>query len=161
MAKKKIKDIVEEMLSGFLADHELELFNLEYVKEGKARILRVYIDKPLAEDGAEQYVSIDECELVSRYLSDRLDEEDAIEENYTLEVSSPGIDRPLLKEQDFVRYAGRPVDVRLYKPLDGKKQFSADLTGLRDGIVLLRDEEGNDLEIPRDAISKISLAVIF
>lgn len=161
MARKKITETVEAMLAGFLQEHDLELFNLEYVKEGKARILRVYIDKPPAEDGGDRYVSIDECELVSRYLSDRLDEEDAIEENYTLEVSSPGIDRPLIREQDYTRYAGRPVDVRLYKPLDGKKQFTAELAGLRDGVVLLKDEDGNDLEIPRDSISKISLAVIF
>ncbi len=161
MARKKIRDIVEEFLRDFLPEHDLELFNLEYLKEGKARILRVYIDKPLLEDGEERYVSIDECELVSRFLSDRLDEDDSIEEQYTLEVSSPGIDRPLLKEQDFVRYAGRLVDVRLYKALDGNKQFSAELIGLQDGKVLLKTEDDSELEIPRESISKISLAVVF
>lgn len=161
MAKKKIRDMAEEMVTGFLSEHDLELFNLEYVREGKARILRVYIDKPPAQDGTERYVGIDECEMVSRYLSDRLDEEDAIEENYTLEVSSPGIDRPLLKDRDFERYAGRIVDVHLYQAMDGTKQFSAELLGLRDNVVRLKDESGRETEIPRDAISKISLAVIF
>lgn len=90
MAKKKIKDIAAEMLTDFLAENGLELFNIEYVKEGKQRFLRVYIDKPPAEDGTDQYIDIEECEKVSRYLSDRLDEADPVEENYTLEVSFTG-----------------------------------------------------------------------
>ena len=161
MAKKKIKDIAAEMITGFLAENDLELFNLEYVKEGKTRILRVFIDKPLLEDGGERYVSIDECELVSRYLSDRLDEDDSIEETYTLEVSSPGIDRPLLRESDYTRYAGRLVDVSLYRPMDGRKQFSAELVGLHEGVVSLKDESGEEFRVPLDAISKINLAVVF
>ena len=81
MAKKKIKDTAAELLSDFLAEHGLSLFNIEYVKEGKERYLRVYIDKQDNADGSENYVGIEDCELVSRYLSDRLDEEDPIESN--------------------------------------------------------------------------------
>lgn len=161
MAKKKIKDTVADMVSGFLSENDLELFNVEYVKEGKTRFLRVYIDKPETE-GEEKYVSIEECELVSRYLSEKLDAEDPIEDEYTLEVSSPGIDRPLIRERDYVRYAGRLVDVKLYKASNGKKQFSAVLKGLEDGIVLMEDEEnGSDISIPLEEISKICLAVVF
>lgn len=161
MAKKKIKDTVADMVSGFLSENDLELFNVEYVKEGRTRFLRVYIDKPET-DGEERYVSIEECELVSRYLSERLDEEDPIEEEYTLEVSSPGIDRPLIKDRDYVRYAGRLVDVSLYKAQNGKKQFSAVLKGLEDGVVLMEDEEdGSEIGIPLEEISKICLAVVF
>ncbi len=161
MAKKKIKDTVSDIISGFLSENDLELFNIEYVKEGKTRFLRVYIDKPET-DGEEQYVGIDECEMVSRFLSDRLDEEDPIEEEYTLEVSSPGIDRPLIRESDYVRYAGRLVDVSLYKSTDGRKQFSAVLKGLQDGTVLLEDEEdGSDVSVKMEEISKICLAVVF
>ena len=71
MAKKKVKDAARELLEGFLDEHSLELFNIEFVKEGRDRYLRIYIDKP---EGSGEYVSIDDCEKVSRYLSDRLDE---------------------------------------------------------------------------------------
>lgn len=91
MAKKKVKDIVAELLVDFLAENDLELFNVEFVKEGRERFLRVYIDKPERPDGEDEYVDIEECEKVSRFLSDRLDEEDPIAENYMLEVSSPDL----------------------------------------------------------------------
>lgn len=144
-------------MDGFLGEHALELFNIEFVKEGRDRYLRVYIDKP---EESGEYVSIDDCELVSRYLSDRLDEMDLIEENYFLEVSSPGLDRPLLKESDYVRYAGRIVDISLYKAVDGKKQISGELISLRDGVVTVEDETGKTVEIPLNQISKTKLAVI-
>ena len=160
MAKQRIKDIAAEMLSDFLPANDLELFNIEYVKEGRQRFLRVYIDKPPAEDGSDRYVNIEECEKVSRYLSDRLDEVDPAEASYTLEVSSPGLDRPLIRESDYTRYAGRLVDVKLYKALNGRKEFSAELEGLEDGVVCLRDG-GEELRIPVDSISKIRLAVVF
>ncbi|MCI8284107.1 MAG: ribosome maturation factor RimP [Firmicutes bacterium] len=160
MAKKKIKDTAAELLSDFLAEHGLSLFNIEYVKEGKERYLRVYIDKQDNADGSENYVGIEDCELVSRYLSDRLDEEDPIESNYILEVSSPGLDRPLLKDEDYVKYAGRFVDINLYKPIGGIKQMCAELVGLADGIVSVKNESGGITEIPQEQISKIKLAVI-
>lgn len=160
MAKKKVKDIVAELLVDFLAENDLELFNVEFVKEGRERFLRVYIDKPERPDGEDEYVDIEECEKVSRFLSDRLDEEDPIAENYMLEVSSPGLDRPLIKEDDYRRYAGRLVDVKLYKAIDNRKQFSAELVGLNDGIVSFIDEKNQNFEIPFDQISKINLSVI-
>ncbi len=157
MAKKKVKDAARDLLTDFLQDHALELFHIEFVKEGRDRYLRVYIDKP--EDSVE-YVSIEDCELVSRYLSERLDEEDLIEENYFLEVSSPGLDRPLLKDSDYVRFAGRQVDVSLYRAVNGKKQISGELIGLKDGIVTVREENGEILSLPMEQISKTKLAVI-
>lgn len=160
MAKKKVKDIVAEMLTDFLAENGLELFNVEFVKEGRDRYLRVYIDKPENPDGEDEYVNVEECELVSRFLSDKLDEEDPIAENYMLEVSSPGLDRPLIKEDDYRRYAGRPVEVSLYRSVDGRKQFCADLVGLNDGVVSFIDEKNEKFEIPFEQISKINLAVI-
>ncbi len=157
MAKKKVKDAARDLLTDFLQDHALELFHIEFVKEGRDRYLRVYIDKP--EDSGE-YVSIEDCELVSRYLSERLDEEDLIEENYFLEVSSPGLDRPLLKDSDYVRFAGHQVDVSLYRAVNGKKQISGELIGLKDGIVTVREENGEILSLPMEQISKTKLAVI-
>ena len=102
MAKKKITEIVEEITAEFLAENGLELYNSEFVKEGKDWFLRLYIDRLTGEDTAEaeeeneQYVSTDDCEKVSRYLSDELDRLDPIEQNYYLEVSSPGLDRELI-----------------------------------------------------------------
>ena len=160
MAKKKVKDIVAELLVDFLAENDLELFNVEFVKEGRERFLRVYIDKPERPDGEDEYVDIEECEKVSRFLSDRLDEEDPIAENYMLEVSSPGLDRPLIKEDDYRRYAGRLVDVKPYKAIDNRKQFCAELVGLNEGIVSFIDEKNQNFEIPFDQISKINLSVI-
>lgn len=157
MTKKKVKEAAGELLEGFLEEHSLELFNIEFVKEGRERYLRVYIDKP---EESGEYVSIDDCELVSRYLSDRLDEVDLIEENYYLEVSSPGLDRPLLKDSDYVRYAGRIVDISLYKAIDGQKLISGELISLKDGIVTVETQPGKKMEIPMEQISKTKLAVI-
>ena len=105
MAKKKITEIVEEITADFLAENGLELYNSEFVKEGKDWFLRVYIDRQQeeeTEDKEEVYVSTDDCEKVSRAFSDLLDEHDFIEDAYILEVSSPGLGRPLKKEQDYV-----------------------------------------------------------
>ncbi len=157
MAKKKVKDAARELLEEFLGEHSLELFNIEFVKEGRDRYLRVYIDKP---EESGEYVSIDDCETVSRYLSDKLDEADLIEENYFLEVSSPGLDRPLLKDSDYVRYAGRQVDISLYRAIDGQKQISGKLISLKDGVVTVADEAGKTVEIPMEQISRTKLAVI-
>lgn len=161
MAKKKIRDIVAEMLAEYLPAHDLDLFNVEYVKEGKQKYLRVYLDKLPEDDGTERYVSVEECEEVSRWLSDALDEQDPLEEAYMLEVSSPGLDRPLIHDADYIRFAGRLVDVGLYKAIDGKKQMTAELLGRENGIVRLKEESGNLIEIPSESISKIRLAVVF
>ena len=136
MAKKKITEIVEEITADFLGQNELELYNSEFVKEGKDWFLRVYIDK-LPKEGAdgnveEEYVSTDDCESVSRFLSAELDRLDPIEQNYYLEVSSPGLDRALLKEKDFIRFCGHMVDISLYKAIDGKKAYQGTLKGLTD-----------------------------
>ena len=161
MAKRKIKDIVAGMLTDCLPERDLELFNVEYVKEGREKYLRVYLDKAPDEDGNERYVSVEECEEGSRWLSDALDREDPLEEAYTLEVSSPGLDRPLIHDSDYVRFAGRLVDISLYKPIKGSRQLTAELLGRDDGIVRLKEESGEELEIPSESIARIRLAVVF
>ena len=95
MAKEKITDIVERELEEFLPQHGYELYLTEYVKEGKDWYLKVYVDKP---DGG---ITVDDCEVVSRWLSDRLDELNPIERNYYLMVSSPGMDRPLVRDEHY------------------------------------------------------------
>lgn len=166
MAKKKITEIVEEITADFLGQNGLELYNSEFVKEGKDWFLRVYIDK-LPKEGAdgnveEEYVSTDDCESVSRFLSAELDRLDPIEQNYYLEVSSPGLDRALLKEKDFIRFCGHMVDISLYKAIDGKKAYQGTLKGLTDdNKIVITDEKGEEIEFPREQVAKTRLAVIF
>ena len=166
MAKKKITEIVEEITADFLSENGLELYNSEFVKEGKDWFLRVYIDK-LPKEGAdgnveEEYVSTDDCESVSRFLSAELDRLDPIEQNYYLEVSSPGLDRALLKEKDFIRFCGHMVDISLYKAIDGKKTYQGILKGLtEDNSIVITDEKEEEIEFPREQVAKARLAVIF
>ncbi len=166
MAKKKITEIVEEITADFLAEKGLELYNSEFVKEGKDWFLRVYIDRLPKEDAdgnvEEEYVSTDDCEGVSRFLSSELDRLDPIEQNYYLEVSSPGLDRALIKEKDFIRFSGRMVDISLYKAVDGKKTYQGILKGLtEDNKIVLTDENEKEIEFPREQVAKTRLAVIF
>lgn len=150
----KIASIVYEMVEPIAAEQGVELVDVEYVKEGGQYILRVYLDKPGG-------VTIDDCQQVSNVLSDLLDEKDPIPEAYLLEVSSPGIDRPLKKDSDFVRFAGQKVDISTYAPVNGKKKkFTAELVGLEDQkIVVLLD--GERFALGRDQVSQVRLAVEF
>ena len=126
----------------------------------------MYIDK-LPKEGAdgnveEEYVSTDDCESVSRFLSAELDRLDPIEQNYYLEVSSPGLDRALLKEKDFIRFCGHMVDISLYKAVNGKKAYQGTLKGLTDdNKIVITDEKGEKIEFPREQVAKTRLAVIF
>ena len=147
MAKKKIKEIIEEIAAGFMEESELELYNVEFAKEGRDWFLRVYIDKISAE--------------VSRFLSDELDRLDPIEQNYYLEVSSPGMDRELITERHYEKYTGRLVEVKLYKGIDGKKVFEGILEGLEDGNVVIKDENDKKWMFPLDQVAKTNLAVVF
>ncbi|QXM06108.1 ribosome maturation factor RimP [Crassaminicella indica] len=153
MAKKRVTDIVEELVVAFVEENELELVDVEFVKEGQNWFLRVYIDKPGG-------VTIDDCQYVSEYISEKLDELDPIEQNYYLEVSSPGLDRPLKKDKDFEKYKGRMVEVNLYQALDGKKRIEGVLAGLKDGFIVLEMDKDGELKIPREKVSKVKLSVI-
>lgn len=141
-------------LEPIVAENGLELVDLEFVKEGANWYLRVYIDK-------EGGVSIDDCEAVSRALEAKLDEADPIAQAYILEVSSPGIDRPLKKDADFVKYRGEIVDVKLYQPKEGAKQHQGRLLGLEDGVLSIEVENGAVLTFEQKEIAGVRLAVIF
>lgn len=159
MAKEDIIKGVRDILEEYVQDKELEVYNVEYRKEGPEWKLRIYLDKPA--DCEQEYVNIEECEGAIRYLSDKMDELNLIDRAYTIEVSSPGMDRELIKDTDFDRFAGRIVEVRLYEPMDGRKAFEATLLGRTEEDVIRLDDEGTVLEIPHKKISKINLAVIF
>lgn len=133
MAKKKVTAVAEELLADFLAAEGYELYHIEFVKEGGDWFLRVYIDLPPDENGEDRYVSTEDCEKVSRFLSEALDQADPVQQNYYLEVSSPGLDRPLLKPEHYRRYVGRPIEVRLYRGKDGTKNIEGILESFDDG----------------------------
>ena len=154
-----VKNIVAEMLRPLEAEG-YEIWNVEYVREGGDMQLRVYIDK----DGG---IGIDDCEAVSRYLSLKLDEENTIDEAYSLVVSSPGMDRQLFTDEHFLRYEGEAVQVALYKGFEGRKKFAA-LLGKKteeslcvtpiDSLTLA--PEGEELCIPAGLVSKVNLMII-
>ena len=158
MAREDIPAKVTSLLKEFTEGRELEIYNVIYKKEGPGWVLRVFLDKPM--DAENEYVSIEECEEVTRYLSDKLDDLDFIDRSYNLEVSSPGLDRELIHESDFVRFAGREVEVKTYQQIEGSKNFEGTLVAKQDDIVII-DVGGKRLEIPADKISKINLAIVF
>jgi len=158
MAKEDISGKVAALLTPFLEKNGLELYKAEYKKEGPSWVLRVCLEKPA--DAESEYVSIDECEKVNSWLSDALDKDDFIGRSYTLEVGSAGLDRELIKESDYVRFAGRTVEVRTYEQIHGSKEHEGILKGKENGTVTIITDDG-ELEIPADRISKINLAVVF
>ena len=107
----------EELLQPLVDAHGFELVDVEYVKEAGNWYLRAYIDKPGG-------IAVDDCEVISRALSDKLDEEDYIEDSYILEVSSPGLGRPLKKDKDFQRSIGKEIEVRTLRAIDKQKEFT-------------------------------------
>lgn len=118
MNKRAVEEYTEKLVMPIIEENQFELVDVEYVKEGANWYLRVYVDK-------ENGINIDDCVLVSRALEEKLDAEDFISEAYILEVSSPGLTRPLKKEKDFIRNLGKKVEVKLYKEMDGFKEFEA------------------------------------
>lgn len=153
MARGDIVKLVEELVNPVLRENNCELIDVEYKKEGPNWYLRVYIDKPGG-------VTLDDCQAVSEYLSEELDRMDPIEHSYILEVSSPGVNRPLKTDRDYERFRGREVDVKLYAPLDGKKELSGRLLGLEEGIVSLQIGE-KVVNIPKEKIASARLAFKF
>ncbi len=151
--------VAEATLSMALPIAEKEgctVYDVEYKKEGSDYILRVILDT--TDD--EKPVSITMCENVSRALSEELDKNDPTQAPYVLEVTSPGLDRPLKKEEDFVRFAQRDVEVGLYNKLNGTKLLQGKLIGLKDGNIIL-EVDGNELSVQREDTSFVRLAVVF
>ena len=144
----------EEILAPIIGEHEFELVDVEYVKEGGTWYLRAYIDKPGG-------ITIDDCETVSRRLSDILDEKDYIEDAYILEVSSPGLGRPLKKDKDFERSLGEEVEIRLYKPREKQKEFAGLLKAYDRETVTIETEDGGEEVFTRAEIALIRLAFDF
>ena len=149
----KVTDAVAALALPVVESAGCTLWDVEYVKEAGAWFLRVYIDR-------EGGVSIDDCEAVSRPLSDLLDEADPIEGSYTFEVSSAGADRPLKKPEHFARFQGAEVEVKLYRPREGRKEFAGRLGPCSDGQVVL-ELEGGEAVFAKQEIALVRLHPVF
>lgn len=153
MRREHIEDLIAQEVEQIIAGTALELVDVEYVRE-KNWYLRVFIDK----DGG---VDLEDCQRVSEKLSKVLDEKDPIQDNYLLEVSSPGLDRILKKDKDFIRYAGRTVDIHFFKPYKGTRDLVAELVRKNeDGTVTVRIDEQEETLTLKD-ISQIRLHIDF
>ncbi|MBT2682995.1 ribosome maturation factor RimP [Bacillus sp. ISL-37] len=153
----KVTEVVEELVTPILNENELELVDIEYVKEGKNWFLRVYIDK-------DNGIDIEECGIVSERLSEKLDAMDPIPHNYFLEVSSPGAERPLKKEKDYQKAIGKNVFIKTYEPIDGEKAFEGVLTDYNGETVTVDVKiktRKKTVVIPFDKIASSRLAVTF
>lgn len=155
MAKREVyEQKTEALLLPMMEEHHFELVDVEFVKEAGTWYLRAYIDKPGG-------ITIDDCEVISRALSDLLDEENFIEETYILEVSSPGLGRPLKKDKDFIRSLGESVEVRLFRAVEKQKEFTGTLKAWDKDTVTLEFEDKAVLTIERANIALIRLAFDF
>lgn len=144
----------EEILMPIIEANNFELVDVEYVKEGANWYLRAYIDK-------EGGITVDDCEVVSRALGELLDKKDFIDGAYILEVSSPGLGRPLKKERDFERSLGDEVEVRTYKAIDKQKEFVGILKAYDKESVTLEFQDETEMNIARADIALIRLAFDF
>lgn len=145
----KIETRVEEIMTAMLEGTDFELVDTEFVKE-KDWYLRIFVDKVGG-------IDLDDCQLLSEKLGSILDKESLFDEPYILEMSSPGLDRVLKKDRDFLRETGKSVDVSLYAPIDGKKNFTGTLVSRDKDFLYLKDFS----PIPREKISQIRLHIDF
>ena len=153
MSRKDIEAKTEALLMPILDEFGFELWDVEYVKEGSEYYLRAYIDK-------EGGITIDDCVDVSRKFSDKLDEDDFIDSEYILEVSSPGLGRTLKSDRDFTKSIGRDTDIKLYKPIDKVKEFEGILKAFdNDTLTFLID--GNERVFNKSEVASVKLHVEF
>ncbi|PWA13540.1 ribosome maturation factor RimP [Pueribacillus theae] len=154
---QSITELTEQIVTPILNEMNLELVDVEYVKEGKNWFLRVYID---SKDG----VDIEECGKVSEQLSQRLDEYDPVPQAYFLEVSSPGVERPLKKIEHFQNAVGKQVHIKTYEPIDGNKTFEGKLLQFDGEVATVEYKEKHRVKkaaIPYEKIASARLAVLF
>ncbi|HZJ83183.1 MAG TPA: ribosome maturation factor RimP [Clostridia bacterium] len=153
MSKKRTEDIAREIATGILDQLGYELVDIEFKKEGAHWYLRVYIDKPNG-------ITLDDCQKASKMIGEVLDKQDPIPHNYYLEVSSPGLDRPLKRDKDFIRYKGHNVDISLYKAIDGSKSYTGQLIGMVDNVIEIKIGD-KDLQFKREDVAIVRLAIEF
>ncbi|MGM0470684.1 MAG: ribosome maturation factor RimP [Bacillota bacterium] len=151
---QKIEDYVFDLADPIVTSNGLELVEVEYQKEGQDWYLRIFVDHP-------EGITLEDCQQISQELGTELDVENPIDKSYILEVSSPGLDRPLTSKEDYNRFQGHLIEVSTYAPIDGQRSFTGELLELVDEQVKLKVDEEEVVEIPRDKIAKANLALDF
>jgi len=155
MAKREeYEQKTEKLLEPILKENNFELYDVEFVKEAGTFYLRAFIDK-------EGGININDCELVSRRLSDLLDEKDFIPDAYILEVSSPGLGRALKKDKHFEKSIGEEVEVKLFKAIDKQKEFTGYLESFNEEVIVISDEQENEISFERSNVASVRLVVHF
>jgi len=149
---RQVVERVRAVASPLVEAEGYELVDVQYRREAGGWVLRLFLDKPGG-------ITLEDCQRVSQQLGDLLDVEDPIEHTYTLEVSSPGLERPLVAEGDFARFAGRLVRLQTAAPVGGQRRFRGRLLGIAGGAVRLELEGGGQVEIPHAAVARANLVV--
>ncbi|QJW47533.1 ribosome maturation factor RimP [bacterium BFN5] len=148
----RIEELVESLVVDMLDNTNIELVDVEYVKE-RDWYLRVFLDK-------EGGIEIEDCQWLSEQLENKLDELDPIKDSYYLEVSSPGLDRALKKDKDFSRHVGDMIEINTYAPINGQKTLVGKLNGLVDNNIQI-DVDGIEMTIPKDKAAQVRLHLEF
>ena len=150
-----IIDKVERFLEGLLPSMDLELFDIQFRREGHGWVLRVFVDNTDMDSG----VSLQNCTDVSRELGQHLDVEDIIDHAYNLEVSSPGLERPLRSTEDFQRYCGKNAKVKLHEAVEDQKTFEGAIDTVIDGTICMKLNDGESINFSYEMINKARLAI--
>lgn len=152
MSKEHIENLVEKLVQDIVENSVIELVDVEYIKE-REWYLRIFLDK-------EGGIEIEDCHWVSEQLEAKLEELDPIKESYYLEVSSPGLDRALRKDRDFIRHIGDKIEITTFAPINGQKSIVGTLNSLNNGDISI-DIDGVEMKIPRNQTSQVRLYVDF
>ena len=161
MASADIVEQARQTATRVASSYGLDVFDVQYRREGHGMVLRVLLDRPGAAATAAESVSVEDCAHVSRDLSAIFDIEDVVPGAYTLEVSSPGLDRPLRRVEDYRRFAGRRAKIVMREPVDGQGFFKGRLAGVEGDAVLIDGDDGRPHRVPFDVITRANLEVEF
>ena len=152
--KEQYEARTKELVLPILEEFGFELYDVEYLKEGGTWYLRIFIDK-------EGGITINDCEAVSRRMNDLLDRYDYIADEYIFEVSSPGLGRPLKRENDYIKSMGKEIEIHTYRAIDRQKEFFGILTAYTDDMVTITQEDTTERIFEKKDISLIRLAIHF
>ena len=161
MATGDVVEHVRNAAGRVAASFGLEVFDVQFRREASGMVLRVQIDRPGPAATAEESVSVEDCARVSRDLSALLDVEDVVPTAYTLEVSSPGLDRPLRRADDYRRFTGRRAKLVMREAVDGQRFFKGILGGVDGSDVLIDGEDGRRHRVPVGIVTRANLEVEF
>ena len=154
MNKREIIKLVREISKSITDENDYDLVDVEFVKEGPNHFLRIYIDKAGG-------VTIDDCQIVSEALNSKLDEINPIDVSYYLEVSSPGLDRPLKTDKDLKRNLNKDVEIKLYKQLDNKKKYDGKLVDFNENEIIIENIKGDKILLPKEVVADVRLSINF